>query len=322
MINIRYIYRFTLVTALFIGAVASVGFISSSQQTYFWYKNGEKDVWQVQGDVFAFTTNDGHAYAGYVDHSLVDSIYFRAQYPDKLQLVYFKGGTSFADRNSYINGIRQSSHYQRSYPVVTRFNTAPYTEGLWYVADNQILVTFRNGNPSAVDLSKFKNQYALTQLNDPSNLPAGGVYSYIFSWDVNNHAITNSLDYCQLIYEHDSTLVANAEPNLIKAYRELYKPDDYLSAQTIETSGEEELNYYIYLENNSNLSAYFDFKNQRSSYHFVVVDLFGREYTNQALENGHSFIQVDVSELAAGVYVSCLVDDNGAVQATQKFRKI
>lgn len=310
------LHKIAFITFGFAFVVSTLAFVSSTANSTYWYVDGMKDVWFVQDDVYAFRTVDNNTFSGSIDYSVVDKMVFRENYPDKLHLVYFKSTASDWDKQNVIRDIEHSTQFSRTFPTITRFNTASYEDGLWYVADDQLLVTFKGGNPSEQTLDRFMNKYDLVAMNDPSNLPDGGNYSYIFKWDASDLTIENSILTAREMYIEDSSILSNVEPNLLRAF-------DQGDGTFLSTGATEEIEadkFYVVNDDNSELKAFFNVSSSTSKMQFRVLDLQGREFYVSNIDAQDTQHRVNISMLTTGMYFSCITNENGKVIVSQRFR--
>lgn len=313
------LHKLAFFTFGFAVVVSTLAFVSSSTNSTYWYVDAVKEVWFVQEDVYAFRTNDNKAFEGFLDNSVVEKVMFRENYPDKLHFVYFKETASEWDIQGVIRGIERDVQFSRSFPTITRFNSASYKDGLWYAADDQLLVTFKGGTPDKQTLDRFMDRYDLVAMNDPSSLPAGGNYSYIFKWDATDMTIENGILLARAIYLADSNLVMNVEPNLLRAYDQ--GDGTFLSNENganVEESVEDK--YYVVNDADQKLKAFFNINSTNKQMYFRVLDLYGREFYLSEVNAMDTQHQVDISVLPTGMYFSCISDKNGKVLVSQRFR--
>lgn len=310
------IHKLAVFTFGFAVVVSTLAFVSSSTSSTYWFVDGVKEVWFVQDDVYAFRTTDNKAYEGAIDNSIVEKVVYREHYPDKLHFVYFKPSASEWDRQSIIRNIEHNVQFMRSFPTITRFNTASYKDGLWYAADDQLLVTFRGGTPSKQALDRFMDKYDLVAMNDPSSLPEGGNYSYIFKWDASDLSIENSILSARAMYLADSSIVLNVEPNLLRAFDQ--GDGTFLSNGSNIESAEDK--FYVVNDADQQLKAFFNINSTSKQMFFRVLDLYGREFYLSEVDAQDTQHQVDISILPTGMYFSCITDKNGKVMVSQRFR--
>ena len=297
--------------------LSTLAFVSSTTSSTYWYVDGVKDVWFVQEDVYAFRTTDSEVYKGNIDYSIVDKVIFRDNYPDKLHFVYFKESASSWDRQGIIRNIEHHAQFSRAFPTITRFNTASYKDGLWYAADDQLLVTFKGGTPDKQTLSRFMNKYGLVAMNDPSNLPEGGNYSYILKWDASDMSIENSILSARAMYLADSNMVLNVEPNLLRAYDQ--GDGTFLSTGSNDKLVEED-KFYVMNEGNNELQVFFNIHSSDQQMFLRVLDLYGREFYVSEVDVQDNQHRVDISVLPSGMYFSCITDESGKVLVSQRFQ--
>ncbi len=287
----------------------------------FYYSNGAKVYWQVQQDMYAFRTVGEQEFSAKLDSAVVDRVEFRGGYPDKLNLVFFSDNSTNWQRLQIIDDIQHHIAYSHDFPVVTMFDNTPSEAGLWYVADDLIMVMFKNDSLRDVHLSRIKEDYSLTQINDPSQMPAGGNYAYIFKWDIWDEAVINSIELSREMFERDSAVLWSVEPNLIRGYEPAWVED----SDTTETltdvydldSESSAPTFYVFNQSGQTLQAHFKVKESR--YYFRVYDLFGRLLIERHLSSENERVDVNINHLTRGIYFSTLETLNGKPFATVKF---
>lgn len=315
--NIRkQLFRLSLVAAVFALAMGTVAFVSHSASTTYWYVDGIRDNWFIQEDVYAFTTPDGSRYIGYVDNGVVANHDFQ----NGVNLIYFKSQATEWERDRQIRDIKGDSDFAHENPVVTRFTMAPYKEGLWYVAGDKVLVTFQQGKVDNSVIEHISQKYDLNLMNDPSGMPDGGIYSYIFSRNESAFQQENIIELARNMYLQDSLLIRNAEPDLMRIYEinttvEESEPGEHLN------SGDE---FYMVNEHNTRLEAYFTVTSTQQSLQFIVTDLFGRNmYVGELGRGGMADSHiVDIAHLSQGTYFGTIIASDGQVIASRKFQKL
>lgn len=316
----RYKHKLTIFSLGAVIITAAFAFKSSSTDPYY-YANGQKVYWQTQYDMYAFRTVGEVEFTGVLDSMVVDRVEFRGNYPDKLHLVYFSRNSSNWQRLQVIDDIQHHIAYSHDFPVVTMFDNTPSDAGLWYVADDLIMVMFKNDSLRNVHLPRIISEYNLTQINDPSQLPAGGNYAYIFKWDVLDETVVNSIELCREMFERDSTVLWSVEPNLIRGY-ELGTIEDTDTAETATdvydlNSESSAPTFYVFNQGGQTLQAHFKVKESR--YYFRVYDLFGRLLIERHLSSDSERVDVNINHLTRGIYFSTLETLEGKPFATVKF---
>lgn len=286
----------------------------------FYYANGEKLYWQTQYDMYAFrTVGDLRFNAGY-DSSVVDRIEFRGNYPDKLNLLFFSPNSSNWQRLQVIDDIQNHITFNREFPVVTMFDNTPSEEGLWYVADDLIMVMFKNDSIAQAHLPRILDEYGLNQINDPSNLPAGGTYAYILKWDTRDLNIINSVELSRQMYERDSAVLWSVEPNLIRGYEPVWVEDtDTMSTSSPSLHSESSAATLYVVSQGDVLNVYF--KTREPQYLVRVYDLFGRMLIQRHQTANDTQADINTSHLSGGIYFATLETNNGEPFATVKFLK-
>lgn len=293
----------------------TVAFVSSSSNSCYWYVDGLREDWFSQDDVFAFKTNDQQEFRGYIDNGVVAKMDVRKDHGN-LHLVYFKTKATDWERQTQIREIVRDDQFDKSYPVITKFSSAPNTENLWYVADDQVLITFRAAQPDREMLEHFQMKYGLTPINDPSKLPAGGTYSYVFQWDAKTTGSSSTVDLACKMWLQDSLTILNAEPGLLKIY------DGYTSTDEPELNTGGADKFYVVNFRETQLQAFFNINSTAGKLHFRVFDLFGRDFIDEPIESEDTQVMVDISNLPAGIYFSCIARPDGSVVVSQRFRKL
>lgn len=287
----------------------------------YYYAQGEKLYWQSQYDVYAFRTVDNDTFKGIIDSAVVDQIHFRANYPDKLHLVYFSANSSNWQRLQVIDDIEHDIAFACSFPVVTMFENTPASAGMWYVADDQIMVMFKNDSLRTAHLERIKNEYGLTQINDPSNLPAGGTYAYVLQWDINDNVIENSVELSRMMYEHDSSIFLSVEPNLIRGYEPVWVEDSSEVSTNVNNIDSESTAATLYVVNIASGILGVHFSTNEPQYVFRMYDFFGRLLTERHLTAADKRVDINASHLSSGIYFGTLETLNGQPLATVKFLK-
>lgn len=312
----KQLFRLSLVVAVFALAIGTVAFVSHSASTTYWYVDGVRDNWFIQEDVYAFTTPDNSKYIGYIDNAVVANHDFQ----NGVNLVYFKSTASEWERDRQIRDIKHDSDFAHENPAVTRFTMAPYKEGLWYVAGEKVLVTFQQGKVDHATVDYINDKYNLNLINDPWEMPDGGIYSYIFQRNDAIYQTENIIELARNMYLQDSTLIANAEPDLMRIY------DVNTSVETSETleevSGSDQ--FYMVNEHDTRLEAYYTVTSTSQSLQFIITDLFGRNMYVAELGQGgmaDSHI-VDIAHLSQGTYFGTIIAADGKVIASRKFQKL
>lgn len=293
-------------------------FTNSAEDPYY-YANGEKLYWRPQYDVYAFRTVGEDSFKGVLDSTVVDRIDYRSNYPDKLHLVFFSPNSSNWQRLQVIDDIERDIAHAKTFPVVTMFENTPADAGLWYVADDLIMVMFKNDSLRQAHLPRILQQYHLSQVNDPSNLPLGGTYAYILQWDVRDTSISNSVELSRLMYEQDSAVLWSAEPNLIRGYEPTWIDDNNTTTGTPNLDSESTAATLYVVNQGSMLNVYF--KATVPHFHFRMYDLFGRLLTERHLAEADTRVDINLSHLSAGVYFGTLETTDGKPFATVKFMR-
>lgn len=287
----------------------------------FYYANGQKVYWQTQYDMYAFRTVGEVPFTGDLDTTVVDRMEFRDNYPDKLHLVFFKPNSSNWQRLQVMDDIEHHVAFSHAFPVITMFDNTPSEAGLWYVADDLLMVMFKNDSIRNIHLPRIIAEYNLTQINDPSQLPAGGNYAYIFKWDIWDDAIVNSVELSREMYERDSAVLWSVEPNLIRGYEPVWVEDsDTTETATNVYSMDSEASaptFYVFNQGGQTLQAHFKVK--ESKYYFRVYDLFGRLLIERHLSSDSKRVDVNIGHLSRGIYFSTLETLDGKPFATVKF---
>lgn len=316
----KYVQRIAILSVGAAIITAAFAFKSTSTDPYY-YANGQKLYWQTQYDMYAFRTIGEAAFPGTLDTTVVDRVEYRENYPDKLHLVYFSRNSSNWQRLQVIDDIRQHRAFSLDFPVVTMFDNTPSDAGLWYVADDLILVMFKNDSLRNVHLPRILSEYNLTQVNNPSQLPAGGNYAYILKWDLKDARVQNSIDLSRDMYERDSAVLWSVEPNLIRGYEPVWIED----TDTIDTATDlhdlnskpSEPTFYVFNQGGQTLQAHFQVEETR--YYFRIYDLFGRLLIERHLSADNERVDVNISHLTRGIYFSTLEALDGKPFATVKF---
>ncbi len=316
--------KYTQKIAMFsLGAViitAAFAFKSANPDP-FYYANGSKVYWQTQYDMYAFRTVGEIGFDGLLDSTVVDRVEYRGSYPDKLNLVFFSRNSSNWQRLQIIDDIQRHISFSHDFPVVTMFDNTPSEAGLWYVADDMIMVMFKNDSIRNVHLPRITDEYNLTQINDPSQLPAGGNYAYIFKWDIYDETVENSIELSRSMFERDSAVLWSVEPNLIRGYEPVWLEDsDTAEAVTDVYDLDSEASaptFYVFNQSGQTLQAHFKVKESR--YYFRVYDLFGRLLIERHLSSETEHVDVNINHLSRGIYFSTLETLEGKPFATVKF---
>jgi len=299
---------------------AAFAFRSESNDP-FYYANGQKLYWQFQYDMYAFRTVDDDTFKQILDTAVVDRVDFRSGYPDKLHLVFFSRNSSNWQRLQVIDDIERDGAFSRSFPVVTMFDNTPSEAGLWYVADDMLMVMFKNDSVRQAHLSRILDEYNLTQVNDPSTLPSGGNYAYILRWDDTDTTVANSVELSREMFEQDSAVLWSVEPNLIRGYEPVWVEDNDTAETTTDiynvNSESTAPTFYVFNQDGQTLQAHFQVKESR--YYFRVYDLFGRLLIERHLSSESTSANININHLSRGIYFSTLETLDGKPFATVKF---
>ncbi len=294
-------------------------FRSGSNDPYY-YANGEKLYWQSQYDVYAFRTVDEDSFKMALDSAVVDYVDYRGNQPDKLHFVFFSANSSNWQRLQVIDDIERHNSFSRSFPVVTMFEYTPAEAGLWYVADDQIMLMFKTDSLRQAHLPRLMAEYNLEQVNDPSNLPAGGNYAYILKWDVRDSLVMNSIDLSRTMFERDSAVLWSAEPNLIRGYEPVWLEEDDMSTAAPSLDSEASAaTLYVVSQPGGTLNVHVICK--QPHYVFRMYDLFGRLLTERRLTAEDTQLDLNIGHLSRGIYFSTLETTGGQPFATVKFLK-
>lgn len=316
----KYTQRLTIFSLGAVIITAAFAFKSATDDP-FYYADGQKVYWQSQYDMYAFRTVGEVAFTGLLDSAVVERVEFRGNYPDKLHLVYFSPNSSNWQRLQVMDDIQRHVAFVHDFPVVTMFDNTPSEAGLWYVADDLIMVMFKNDSLRKVHLPRLLNEYNLTQINDPSQLPAGGNYAYVLKWDIWDENITNSIDLSREMYERDSAVLWSVEPNLIRGYEPVWVEDTDTTEELTDVydldSEASAPTFYVFNQSGQTLQAHFKVKESR--YYFRVYDLFGRLLIERHLSSESEHVDVNISHLSRGIYFSILETLDGRPFATVKF---
>jgi uncharacterized protein YneR len=314
MLKILTKYKYPLMLTLGLSVLS--GFISQEQQSsLYWYYNGQELRWSAQPDVFVFRMKDHKAFIGPVDEAIVEATEFRNDDPDKLNIFFFRNGTSQSEINGIIAQVKETAGFEAEFPAITMLPAAAYTENMWYFANDRLIVQFRSDSLARAHVTAFKQRYSLVQTNDVSNLPAGGIYAYIFQFTPGT-GYQNVLELTQTIYQQDSSFVLSAEPNLVKIYRQ---PVSGVTSTADEQNATFEEEFYVVNDREQTLQAYFKLKPQQLN--FSAYDIFGRQVYIQKVPAGEKHIDLDISTFSPGIYFACMEDANGQPLYVRKFRK-
>lgn len=287
----------------------------------FYYANGEKLYWFPQYDVYAFRTVGDLSYKKALDHEVVERLDFRNNYPDKLHLVYFNQNSSNWQRLQVIDDIEQDIAFARSFPVITMFENTPSGEGMWYVADDMVMVMYKNDSVRQANESRIVSKYSLEQINDPSNLPAGGNYAYVYRWDVRDLTVENSVELSRIMYEQDSAVLWSVEPNLIRGFEPVWEEEEEELTGLAPSMHSEATAATLYVSQPGGGMLNVHVICREPRYKFRMYDLLGRLLTERNLTADDTQIPINVSHLSGGVYFGTLETLSGQPFATVKFMK-
>ncbi len=282
--------------------------------TTYWYVNGQPYEWNFQQDVYAFRLQDASEFdVSQVNTQHIDHHEYRGDRNDKLNLIYFSEQSVISERDAIIRQIEGDIDFEAAFDVITLFPHLAYASGMWFVIDDQVLVNFRN-QLTEIQKEDWALAHDLTQLNDLSNMPPGGNYTYIYQLDDNTVELEGGINFARRIYEADSNALLNAQPNLINAYEG--------TGGLVSTKDAEERNirYYITNGDNNSLNVFLQLPEQAQGYTVNIYDHIGRQWVQEAVQASDNNLRIDISGLASGLYITNLRDQTGKKVATQKFQ--
>lgn len=310
------------VTLLLVGLLMLLVLRSIAQQ-YHWYNDDTPSQWFQQEDVFSFTTISETQFTGSVNMAVVDSLVFR-ETPDHLNVVYFNENSSITNRQLVVVQISEHPEFRAAVAVVTTDSTAGYSQGLWNLTDDQVLIVFRNGNVSSSQLLQFLDDYFLELRHAPgSGLPSGGNYTYIFEADDStlNAMNLNTASLAAMIYEQDSLMIKSVSPNLL----DMFQPTGGFNpaiAETHEapTAHDEPADWKVVY----NFSQNIHFTINPETDHTTAVGMFdlnGREHYFTLLPPGENGYSIDVSQFEKGMYFLNVAEAEGRLIFSYKIWK-
>ena len=307
-------YHFVLGTLM----LGLFSFMSLEEMADYWYYyNGQEIHWKPQADVFAFRTKTHTQYAGILDTNIIETSTFRADNPDKINIICFKSGLPSNVTDALKNEIRNDAGFEAEFPAITMVPTAKYSESLWYFANDMVMLTYKTDSIGRAHNSRIAAQYGLQQINNPVGI-AGGSYTYIFRF-VPSARYASGIDMVRNIYMNESSNLDGAEPNLVKVY---LQPPVNTGVQNTSVSVDDRGQLYVVNENESVLRAFYNMNPKAGNNYLRIYDFFGRLLYTKTIEPGNGNLQIPIDAYSPGIYFASLEDSNGKPIYTQKFKKM
>ena len=208
----------TVLAAILVASISTVFSNTFAQvDSVYWYVKGQPQYWYVQQDVWAFRLITGEKYTATFDQNIIKEIEHRRDKPRKVNEVYFKPGSTPADRAKERKRIEQHPKFQCAFKVITRYKSEVNNRLAmkWLSTSDIINVIFNDPDPSQAAIQQFKTKYGLftEHVPDPA-LPKVGNSSWTYAFGVNNNfcQTRTSVSVSALIIEQDAALVKIAEP--------------------------------------------------------------------------------------------------------------
>lgn len=307
-------HKYTLLLSMVVMSLFS--FMSVAEQEDYWYfYSGQEIHWKAQPDVFVFRTKQHDQYTGVIASNAVEATTFRNDNPDRLNILFFKWASSQADRDAAIQAVKNDTSFEAEFPAMTMVPTVPYTENLWYFANDLVMVTFKSDSLANANVARMEQQYNLQTYSSPVGL-AGGNYSYIFRFSPTTN--NNGLVLARALYANEHDILESAEPNLVKIYRD---PVD-TTVTGVPAQAQEKEQFYVVNEEDNNLRVYFKLHPRTEALTLKIYDLFGRQLYAQTTSTSDNRIKVGISSLSPGLYFASLESSNGKSLFVTKFRKL
>lgn len=189
--------RAIMVAITFLGLAKVSQAAGESDKTLYWYVNGEKQ---------AFTFDENRVILQ-TSASAIDRTLWTQKTQDIVNIETYNGKTLIAMRAEDMLTNRPEG--QLLVPVYQQGSDEPI------LLDDRIMVSFKDPYINKGKVLAFAEAHNLTWLNpDIANLPAGGVYTYVFQ--VQNHSVANNAAVVSArIYETETGLVASVQPNRV-----------------------------------------------------------------------------------------------------------
>lgn len=300
----------------------SCSMLSAKAGDTWWYVHGEPYYWHYQTDVYAFRTADGKEWSESLDTGCVKFLYHRSMHHDKLNIIYFKAGCPDGGKEAVKEMIRISAWFGSEFPVITSYPDLPYSSAAWFVTDNLLLVNFNPDSLNERRFSKFKEKYGLKQINFPDSAIPGEIFTFIFEFDADKSEPGSAIDLARTIYEQDSGLVINVQPNLINAYEEVSDENNNVLDAGGDNFNEEDVEYYIISQNNRTVNLFVKYNGYVPVTVIKVYDLFGRELSSQKSKSKEIKQEIIISDYVGGIYFASIENERGKVLGVQKFVKL
>ena len=311
--------RQRIIFLLGLGFVLMMSMMSfrSGQGTTYWYVNNEPYEWTFQDDVYAFRLVKGKKYSAPVDPAVVDYLHHGGTTCSEFNFIYFNAQSTGLERDKVIQDVKNDADFYASYDVVTLFPHLDYDKGMWFVADELIMVNFDFAKVDNPWINDFASRYNLLMINNLSGLPAGGNYTYIYLMSETDVMTKGGINIAREIYEADSNLLVNVQPNLINAYEGKSDIDTFIEDNN--PSGKAK--FYVTNANNQTLQVFYSIPGRYNHKGIInVFDYYGHQVISKMVttENGNETL--DISDLPGGIYISNIQSENGEILSTQKFR--
>lgn len=321
----RLFHKILIAAALLLLGISLISFRSDSDDL-FWYVDGQPYYWETQQDVYAFRLKNDETAKFEISNPTVDRVQFRSDKKDKIQLVYFKENSSEFERQEVIGNIETSYNFDVSFPVITLFPNLTYKRAMWFVADDQLMVTFKENAIDSNGLQQFEIKHNLLCINKPYAMDqAHDFYTYIFKIDPQELVFTNAIQLARSIYIEESALIENIQPNLINAYEEDNQSSvDSTVATSVETSITEkkENKFYLVKQSRNQIQVSINWEEDMPfQYSMNIYDLTGKKLFTKRINQQQIQFNLDLSAYPNGLYIANLEAENGLTVKQQKFRK-
>lgn len=227
---------FTLLLLLSLNSGAVIG---QSIDRHWWHTHQSKAQWFSQDDVFVFETQHNTPILYPQSMTWVQSASQESDW-NGLHIVRFQPGATQIQKDQTKDDIRNFPDFTCELEVITAHPNDDHSQNKWRVANDLVMVTFYDPEPSQAMIDSFTTRWGLSLDVAPSpDLPTGYQWPYIFR---NIHpercGSRKAIDIAREIMEEDHALVEFAEPNILNLLSPFSNDPQYDQLWQIENTGQ------------------------------------------------------------------------------------
>lgn len=196
----------------------SYGQLILADSTYIYDKNGVKQWYYIQKDVFCFKLTSDLQYSGDLNPCVANLSYWENA-PSKFNELNFNEISTPNQRYEQVMDIQNLTNFEGYSIAISRSSSENFSAQQFYRTDDMILITFNDPQLDNNTIHEFASNYNIELVHTPSEtLPSIVSWTYIFKIIPDKRKTLTTIELAQILNENEPQLIKLAEPNMYSVH--------------------------------------------------------------------------------------------------------